>query len=394
MVAASTTRPAPNTLRGIKIIDCDTHFTEPPDLWTRVAPAKFRDRVPQMRTVDGKSRWFVDGVDFSGPGESVVDNKDVKGHGLFTLDNFDAMTPAASNVKARLKVMDEQGIHTQVLFSGAAGHGVSKFMKVVQDEELRLACIAGYNDAVAQVQAESGGRLLPQALLPYWDSKLMEREARRCVEELKLTGFDILDKPEKLGLPNYDSEYFAPFWEFCDATRTPIDIHIGAVTTNPTSIPWESFGFETSLTVWSIMAYISNAGAIANFCLSGLFDRYPNLKIISVESGVGWIPYLLEALEYQVDEMMPNESKRLQRRPTEYFLDNMYGCFWFEKKSVKATIDQLGDRNWLFETDFPHPTCYFPESRQKAAEALADIPYKSRKRLLQDNAVELFKLSV
>jgi predicted TIM-barrel fold metal-dependent hydrolase len=394
MGTATATRSEQDVLAGIKIIDCDTHFTEPPDLWTRVAPAKFRDRVPQMRQVDGKSRWFVDGIDFSGPGESVVDNNDVKGHGLFTLDNFEAMSLAASNVKARLKIMDGQGVYKQILFSGAAGHGVSKFMSVVKDDELRLACIAGYNDAVAEVQAESGGRILPQALLPYWDSKLMAAEARRCVEVLNLTGFDILDKPEKLGLPNYDNEYFAPFWEYCNATRTPIDIHIGAVTTNPTSIPWDSFAFEKALTVWSIMAYISNAGAIANFLLSGLFDRYPNLKVISVESGVGWIPYLLEALEYQVDEMMPNEAKHLKKRPTEYFLDNMYGCFWFEKGSLKATVDLLGDRNWLFETDFPHPTCYYPDSSQKIAGALAALPFESRKRILQDNAAELYKLTV
>jgi predicted TIM-barrel fold metal-dependent hydrolase len=173
-----------------------------------------------------------------------------------------------------------------------------------------------------------------------------------------------------------------------------IDIHIGAVTTNVRDVPWQSFGFETSLTVWSIMAYISNAGAIANFCLSGLFDRYPNLKIVSVESGVGWIPYLLEAIEYQFDEMMPNESKRLQRRPSEYFRDNMYACFWFEKGGLQPYIDQIGDHNLLFETDFPHPTCYYPNSRERIAQNVAAIPYESRKRMLQDNAAELYHIPV
>jgi hypothetical protein len=177
---ASRSVSADEVLAGIKIVDTDTHFTEPPDLWTKYAPAKYRDRMPQMRTVDGKSRWFVEGdVEFSGVGEAVVDTENIKGHGLFTLENFEEMTAAASDVKARLNVMDEVGIWKQVMFSGAAGHGVSKFMKVVSDPDLRLQCIKTYNDAVAAFQAESGDRVLPQALLPYWDSALMAGAALR-----------------------------------------------------------------------------------------------------------------------------------------------------------------------------------------------------------------------
>ena len=394
MTAATESTSEQDLLAGIKIIDSDTHFTEPPDLWTRHAPAAYRDRMPQMRTVDGKSRWFVDGdIDFSGVGESVIRTNGHKDRGRFTLDTFEEMDAAASDLQARLKVMDQVGVHAQIVFSGAAGHGVSKFMSL-DDKDLRLQCIKGYNDAVAEMQAESGGRFLPQALLPYWDGKLLAAEARRCVEELKLSGFDILDKPEKLGLPNYDDDYYRPFWEFCDATRTALDLHIGAVAMNPTAVPWDNFGFEKGMAVWSLIAYVSNAGAIANFCLSGIFDRYPNLKVVSTESGVGWIPYLLEAMEYQFDEMMPNEAKTLERRPSEYFRDNMYACFWFERQSLGHALEVLGDRNTLFETDFPHPTCFYPNSRERVAETLANIPYDSRKRLLQDNAAELYKVSV
>ena len=124
------------------------------------------------------------------------------------------------------------------------------------------------------------------------------------------------------------------------------------------------------------------------------FDKYPNLKVVSTESGVGWIPYMLEAMEYQFDEMMPNEAKSLEKRPSEYFRDNMYACFWFESKSLAHALELLGDRNTLFETDFPHPTCYYPNSRERVAEALANVPDESRRRILQDNAAELYKVAV
>ena len=79
--------------------------------------------------------------------------------------------------------------------------------------------------------------------------------------------------------------------------------------------------------------YMSNVRIIVNLCMSDLFDRYPKLKVVSAESGIGWVPFILEALEYQLDEMVtdPDEIGLQQRRPTEYFRDHIYVMFWFEQ---------------------------------------------------------------
>src|SRR3546814_3415018 len=82
---------------------------------------------------------------------------------------------------------------------------------------------------------------------------------------------------------------------------------------------------------------VCSSDLMGNFIVSGLFDKYPRMKMVSVESGIGWIPFMLEALEYQVDEMMPD--KKLARRPTEYFRDQMYASFWFEKRSEEHTSE-------------------------------------------------------
>ena len=190
----------------------------------------------------------------------------------------------------------------------------------VKDQELRTLCIQIYNDAVAEVQAQSNGRLFPMAMLPVWDREATLRELRRAKEDLHLRGVLMSDYPDGLGLPDYGNSYWDPFWELCNDLDLPMNFHIGGRGSKidaewGKTLPWASFGPQRSGVVQNTAFMMSNATTIANFVLSGLFDRYPNLKLVSVESGVGWIPYLMEGLEYQLDEFAGDECKDLQRRP-------------------------------------------------------------------------------
>ena len=97
---------------------------------------------------------------------------------------------------------------------------------------------------------------------------------------------------------------------------------------------------------------------LSNLIFSGVLERFPKLKFASVESGVGWIPFLLEALDYQLEEEVPGASEILSMTPSEYFRRQIYGCFWFERKGLGAAINALGPDNLMFESDFPIlPVC-------------------------------------
>src|SRR5207302_2060345 len=89
--------------------------------------------------------------------------------------------------------------------------------------------------------------------------------------------------------------------------------------------------------------YMSNVRIITNLCMGNLFDRYPNVRISSAESGIGWVPFVLEAMEFQLDEMVtdPAEVTLQKRRPTEYFRDHFYGSFWFEKVGAMQPGERL-----------------------------------------------------
>jgi predicted TIM-barrel fold metal-dependent hydrolase len=389
----ATTAPATSPFKEVvgdkKVIDCDTHYTEPPDLWTSRAPAAYKDKVPYMKTEDGKSLWFVEGDrPWGGVGTTVVGTGGQKFRGKLSLASFEEMDEAAYLVKPRLAVMDRMGIN-------ACGFGATKFLSI-QDKQLQIECCKIYNDAIAEWQHDSGGRLLPQAIIPFWDMPVALDEVRRVKEDLKLSGVTLTDRPEAFGLPDYSESYWEPFWALLNDLRMPINFHIGSGMKSFVldDYAWRSFGPQRKLASIATLMYMSNAYVINGFMLSGMFDRYPNIKLVSVESGCGWVPFIMEAAEYQWDEMAPDEAKELKRRPHEYFKEHIFATFWFEDLGVKHFVEAIGPNNLLFETDFPHPTCLYPESQEHLARVLARLEPSVRQRVIQDNAVELYKIKL
>ena len=138
-------------IRDLRVIDVDSHITEPADLWTRRAPAKYADRVPHVVDVDGVPMWCFDGVLLDNRRvnlSSVIrtDGEKVPGPAFFEFER-DEIHPASSDMAARLEFLDGQGIYAQVLYPNVAGFGAQKFAEV-QDLELRRLCVTLFNDAM------------------------------------------------------------------------------------------------------------------------------------------------------------------------------------------------------------------------------------------------------
>ena len=380
---------------GIGIVDCDAHYTEPPDLWTSRAPPQLRDRVPAMRRIDGKDLWFVDGdIPLGAVGISVIGKGLQKQYGKLYLPSLDLIDAAAWDPHARLEVLDQLGIQTQILYPNVAGFASSRFLGI-KDDALRTACVEIYNDAVAELQADSGARLAPQAILPFWSMPQTLREMVRIKQRLKLTGVTIPDTPDRLGLPDFGDDHWIPFWECASDLHLPLNFHIGSADfTMFQNSPWPSMGPERKTAIGATMLYMDNARVIVNLLYSDIIDRFPHLRFVSVESGLGWIPFILEACEYQWDEMVPTEVRHHQMRPTEKFRQAFYACFWFEQEGPQRLIDKVGVDRVLFETDFPHPTCLYPKSREHLQHVLGGVSDHTRRRVLRDNAAELYGLTV
>ena len=386
-------------LADLRVIDVDAHITEPADLWTRRAPAGYADRVPHVVDVDGVPMWSFDGV--------LLDNRRVNlssvirpggekvpGPAFFDF-NRDEIHAASSDMHARVELLDQQGIWAQVLYPNVAGFGAQKFAEVA-DPELRRMCVTIYNDAMVEIQEESGGRLLPMALMPWWDAEASADEVRRTAAD-GLRGVNICSDPQVRGAPELWQPEWAPFWEACTEHGQSVNFHIGASESSMSwygSSPWPGLDGERKLAIGSAMMYLSNARIVANLIFSGVLERYPAVKFVSVESGIGWIPFFLESLDYQMYESSPSVVEELSMLPSEYFRRQVYGCFWFEHRMLAPVIDALGVSQVLFETDFPHPTCLYPDPIASAAVALEGLGDDVTRAVLQDNAAALYKVAL
>jgi predicted TIM-barrel fold metal-dependent hydrolase len=413
----TVTDPAIDDVLGeLRIVDCDAHFTEPPDLWTSRAPASMRAAVPVQRTIDGVTAWYVGDHVFASVGGNTIGKGHRKVLGTQTLQPFNTIDAASWDVPARLALLDEMGVYAQILYPNAIGFA-SNSMFSIQDLSLRNTVQATYNDFLVDIQHQSGNRLFPQAVLPVWDMDLTVKEMTRLRDQ-GITGFTISDKPHTVGLPDLDAPYFEPMWSLGNDMGSVFNFHIGsgglrqmetedpvvaekirrgsAVAGPNPDIYWESFGPQRRLAILATQFYMSNVRIITNLCMSDLFDRYPNVKVASAESGIGWIPFVLEAIEYQLDEMVtePDEVKLQQRRPSEYFHDHIFVTFWFERVGPTKLLEDIGVGNVLVETDIPHPTCIYPGARERIASVMAGLDPFTRQRVLQDNAVELYGLPI
>jgi predicted TIM-barrel fold metal-dependent hydrolase len=381
----------------LSVIDVDTHVTEPHDLWTSRAPAAYRDRVPQVIDVDGQPMWSIDGVPTGRASASSVVRRDGTRHRgtAFIGWTFDDAHLAAHDVDARLALMDELGVWAHVIYPNAAGFGGQRFASI-DDPTLKVLCATLFNDAMAEMQERGRGRIYPMALLPWWDIDASVAEAQRA-HRMGLRGLNMTSDPQQGGAPDLGSREWDPLWDVCEELGLPINFHIGSSESTLSwfgSSPWPSLGADQKLAVGSAMMYLTNGRVLANLVFSGLLERHPRLKFVSVESGIGWIPFFLEALEHQFNETSPGALDELTLTPLEYFRRQIYACYWFEKKDIAHTIDILGADNVLFETDFPHPTCLYPDSLEVAAAGLQTLSPETQRKVLQDNAAKLYRIDL
>jgi predicted TIM-barrel fold metal-dependent hydrolase len=286
------------------------------------------------------------------------------------------------------------GIWAHIIFPNVVGLGGQNISEAVEDLALRLLCVEIYNDANAEMQAHSNNRLLPMAILPAWDVDACVGEARRA-KELGLRGVNLTSDPQDQGAPDLANSAWDPLWETCSSLELPVHFHIGASLTTMTyfdTYPWPSHDDDTKLAIGGTLLFIGNARVVVNVICSGMLERFPELKIVSVESGAGWIPFILEALDYEMAENAPKLRAALSLSPSEYFARQIYATTWFEHTKLASLVASVGEDNIMFETDFPHPTCLYPDPLRHANDNMRELSATTRNKILSGNATKLYHL--
>jgi predicted TIM-barrel fold metal-dependent hydrolase len=385
---------------GLRVIDVDSHMTERHDLFTERAPEGYEDKVPHVEEIDGMDMWVIEGQTFGKAGSGGTIDHEGRKHpfrdsqgGKWRIGD---VHPAAWDPPERIRLMDELGIDSQVLYPNSIGIGGQFLSKSIQDRRLLLLCVELYNDAMAEVQAQSGDRLVPMPIMPAWDIDACVREAERCAT-MGYRGVNMTADPQDSGSPDLGHPDWDPFWEICAGLELPVHFHIGASQTALTyfgTTYWPSQDDYVKPAIGGASLFQNNSRVLLNSAYSGMFDRHPNLKMVSVESGIGWVPFMLEAMDYELEENAPEWFHKLQKRPSDYFRDNWYATFWFEtgRGDLQHLIDSVGEDNVMFETDFPHPTSLHPDPIEMVSDKVATLRPETQRKVMGENAATLYRL--
>jgi uncharacterized protein len=382
-----------------RVIDTDTHVIEPYDLWTsRLSVQKWGDKVPHVQWDEAlqEDAWYF-GDTRVGAGAGAAQ----AGWAQFPPNHppsLDVVDPATWDPHARLKKMDEFGIWAHVLYPNVAGFGAGKVL-ALGDRELMLACVQAYNDFLAEYASADPRRYVPIMALPMWDMELCRAEIKRSADRGH-KGVIMTGEPNHWGLPHIADPQWDPLWTAAQDAGLSINFHIGSGDMSIFDMAYEPAGLHANYAGFGVQFGMANVRVIANLITGGVCHRFPDLKFVSVESGIGWIPFALEHLDWQWKNCgVPEEHPEYDLLPSEYFRRQMYGSFWFEQASMRSAVEQLGADCILYETDFPHPTSMAPgpataavSPRDYIAESFAGLPEEARRKVLHDNAAKLYHL--
>ncbi len=384
---------AESLLPGIKVIDVDTHISEWPDLWTSRAPASLKHRMPRIVGEGEARRWVIDEdtMVYKGVASSVLKDGS-KSVGAYTYQRNDHSTihAACYDPKGRVALMDEMGVYAQIAYPNVLGFSGQRAMKVPED--LRIASMQIYNDAMAEMQRESGERVFPMAMLPWWNLKECVAEAERCAQ-LGFRGFNFNPDPHEHGLPSIADPFWTPLWELLSERKLPLNFHVGS---SDESMTWTSlaglpeFGDHEKLALGGTFLPLSNMRVLANILMSRFLENWPDLKIVSVESGVGWVPFLLESIEY----LSAEAGKPFETSPWDIFHRQIYVCAYLERRNIVSNIRNIGVDNVMFQTDFPHPACIYPAGVGHFAEAITQMTPEESLKFFSGNAARVYNIAV
>ena len=378
-----------------QVIDIDTHLTEPSDLWTSRLPSKWGNRVPHVRRVDGTDLWFTGDTPIGMPG--AYSNA---GHDQTPPDfrkSFDEIPKPMYDPHARLEFMDEEKIHAQILYPNVGGFGAANFRRM-DDPELVLDCVRAYNDFLMDFCSVAPHRLVPVMATPFWDVPASVAEVERCAK-LGYRATLMCNTPESHEQPFLRDRHWDPFWAAAQDAGMSISFHVGGGDLAEIVNDNANIGWQANFARVSVLAFLDNSRCLTDILFGGICHRFPELKMVSVESGAGWIPFALEAMDWQWKNAgVRNEHPEYDLLPSEYFRRQMYASFWFEEEGLPAALQQFPD-NMLYETDYPHPTCQAPGPASSgthphlyAEKALADIPEETVRKVLHDTAAELYSI--
>ncbi len=357
-----------------KIISADSHVVEPPNLWLDYIDRHFIDKAPRLVHQPDTDLFYCEGarrLTFHTFASAGMRPEDVKEKGRY----HDVIRPGAYDPDARLKDMTQDGVDAEVLYPS-----VSMTFFTIPDVPFQEACFAAYNSWMADMCKTHPDHLKGIALLSIEDLDHAAQELERS-RKLGLVGAMIAIYPqegEDYGSPHYDK-----LWAASEALDMPISLHVATHRRSPTKGPMKASEVATR-SVWV-------QRSIGDMIFSGVFERFPRLKVVSAENEIGWAPYFLEKMDHIFIHRRHRHPMNLKGDllPSQQFHQHVYLTFMRDLAGVRNR-DLIGVDNIMWSSDYPHHESTWPHSQEVLAKHFVGVPEVDQRKIVRDNVTRLY----
>ena len=292
--------------------------------------------------------------------------------------------PGYRDAGAHLADMDVDGLQAEVVYCE-----VSAFRYLYLMDQGGPEATRAFNDTLADFASADPGRLIVSFQIPIHDIVVAVAEVERVAavggKSLQLPVF-----PTELGLPDYVDPRYDPLWAAIQMTGLPICCHTG-FNTHLADLHRRDPTPQGGITV-SMMA-LSCGEALGMWVLGGVLARFPDLKLVFVEPGLGWVAWWLG----YVDHIVRRENyvfPLLDELPSHYFRRNVCVTFMEEPVALQVLRHEIGVENILWSSDYPHPTTTWPNSHAIVDEQFRDVPADERDLIVRGNAARVWSLGL
>jgi predicted TIM-barrel fold metal-dependent hydrolase len=361
--------------REYKLISADSHVNEPPDLWTARVPEKFRDRAPHMERFERGDAWVMEGaLDAIHFGANCCAGVPVEQRSPWV--KWEEVRAGGYDPAARIGEQDADGVDAEIFYpTPRVGNQVFWY---VDDPEFHLACIRAYNDWLAEYVSYDPERLWGVALMPNIGTDIAIAEMQRVLEFPGIRGVMLGQYPHGGEVISPDDD---PFWAAAEAAHVPISIHVAFATA--------AQGDTSRMKLTGSTRFYDIPVRVQQFIDTGVFDRFPDLKLILVEVDSSWTPYLREQMDDRFQRTAPAARPKIKRLPSEYFGDNILTTFITDPYAV-PNRHYIGVSQMMWSSDYPHTGSDWPESWTTINERFEDVPEDEKHAILAGNALRVY----
>jgi predicted TIM-barrel fold metal-dependent hydrolase len=367
------------------MLSSDSHIVEPPSLFVERIERRWREHAPRVVEEDGVD-WWVVGDETAVPAinpSRAGDRFDDKSSRRHRLKFEDGVRPGGYEPDAWVRDNEADGVYGGVLFPS-----LSLVFYGIESPPLLSAVCRVFTDWVIEFASAFPERLRAIAMINLDDVDEavteLERARKAGAAGALIPVLPPADRP-------YDGPEYERFWAAAQALEMPLNLHVA---TNRTPGEWKAL-YNLSRHVSAPDYWVRTA--LGDLILSGVFERYPRLRVGSVENEAGWAAYWLRRMDHLFKESLDFEDIRPKFKngalPSDFFHRNIFLCFAEDEVAI-ANRDLIGVENLMWGNDYPHGESTFPQSREIVARQLAGVSEAERRALTASNLADLYGFEI